>query len=65
VNGDNAHPLYRLLKKEAPGLLGSQAIKWNFTKFLIDRAGRVTKRYASTDAPDAIAKDVEALLEPR
>jgi glutathione peroxidase len=65
VNGDNAHPLYRLLKQEAPGLLGSQAIKWNFTKFLVDRAGRVTKRYASADAPAAIARDVEALLEPR
>lgn len=63
VNGDNAHPLYRHLKKEAPGLLGTRAIKWNFTKFLIDRAGRVTKRYASTDAPDVIAKDVEALLD--
>ncbi len=62
VNGENAHPLYRLLKREAPGILGSEAIKWNFTKFLVDREGHVVKRYASTDTPDEIAKDVEALL---
>ncbi|MFO1101385.1 MAG: glutathione peroxidase [Methylocystis sp.] len=62
VNGDNAHPLYRLLKHDAPGILGSEAIKWNFTKFLVDREGHVVKRYASTDTPDAIAKDIEALL---
>ena len=62
VNGENAHPLYRLLKREAPGILGSEAIKWNFTKFLVDREGHVVKRYASTDTPEQIAKDIEALL---
>ncbi len=62
VNGENAHPLYRLLKREAPGILGSEAIKWNFTKFLVDREGHVAKRYASTDTPEQIAKDIEALL---
>jgi len=62
VNGENAHPLYRLLKREAPGILGSEAIKWNFTKFLVDREGNVVKRYAPTDTPDEIGKDVEALL---
>jgi glutathione peroxidase len=62
VNGEKTHPLYRLLKHAAPGLLGSEAIKWNFTKFLIDRDGLVVKRYAPTDAPQAIGKDVEALL---
>ena len=62
VNGDNAHPLFRHLKSEAPGLLGSTAIKWNFTKFLIDRKGEVVKRYAPALAPEAIAADIEALL---
>ena len=62
VNGEHAHPLFRHLKKAAPGLLGSEAIKWNFTKFLIDRDGEVVKRYAPTLAPEAIAKDIEALL---
>ncbi len=62
VNGERAHPLYRLLKREAPGILGSEAIKWNFTKFLVDRKGHVVKRYASTETPDEIARDVEALL---
>ena len=62
VNGEHAHPLYRHLKKAAPGLLGSEAIKWNFTKFLISRDGEVVKRYAPTLAPEAIAKDIEALL---
>jgi glutathione peroxidase len=62
VNGENAHPLYRQLKHDAPGILGSETIKWNFTKFLVDREGHVVKRYASTDAPDEIAKDIEALL---
>ena len=62
VNGETAHPLYRLLKREAPGILGSEAIKWNFTKFLVDREGHVVKRYAPTDTPEQIAKDVEALL---
>jgi glutathione peroxidase len=62
VNGESAHPLYRLLKHEAPGLLGSEAIKWNFTKFLVDRDGKVVKRYAPTDTPQQIEKDVGALL---
>jgi glutathione peroxidase len=62
VNGDDAAPLYRHLKEEAPGILGSQAIKWNFTKFLVDRAGKVVKRYAPTTKPADIAKDIEKLL---
>jgi glutathione peroxidase len=62
VNGERAHPLYRYLKTEQKGLLGSEAIKWNFTKFLVDRQGRVVRRYASTEAPEKIGKDVEALL---
>ncbi len=62
VNGEDASPLFDWLKKEAPGLMGSKAIKWNFTKFLIDREGKVVRRYAPTDKPEAIAKDVEALL---
>ncbi|NLR40046.1 glutathione peroxidase [Novosphingobium sp. ERW19] len=62
VNGDGADPLYDWLKKEAPGILGSKAIKWNFTKFLIGRDGKVVRRYAPTDKPESIAKDIEALL---
>lgn len=62
VNGDGAHPLYTWLKKEKTGLLGIGAIKWNFTKFLIDREGNVIKRYAPTDSPESIGKDVAALL---
>ena len=62
VNGENAHPLYRFLKHAAPGILGSEAIKWNFTKFLINREGKVVKRYAPNDTPQAISKDIEALL---
>jgi glutathione peroxidase len=62
VNGDGAHPLYRWLKKEQPGVLGTQAIKWNFTKFLVDRSGRVVRRYAPTDTPEKIAGGVAALL---
>ncbi|WP_133364983.1 glutathione peroxidase [Qipengyuania sediminis] len=62
VNGANASPLFDWLKREAPGVLGTKAIKWNFTKFLIDRAGRVVKRYGPSDTPESIAKDVEALL---
>ena len=62
VNGDDAHPLYRWLTTEAPGILGSKAIKWNFTKFLIGRDGRVIKRYAPQDTPEKIAKDIEATL---
>jgi glutathione peroxidase len=62
VNGKAAHPLFQHLKKEAKGLLGSEAIKWNFTKFLIDRDGRVVRRYAPTDTPESIERDVVALL---
>jgi glutathione peroxidase len=62
VNGANAHPLYQWLTAEAPGLLGSKAIKWNFTKFLVGKDGRVLKRYAPQDAPEKLAKDIEAAL---
>lgn len=62
VNGAGAHPLYQWLKKEKSGLLGIGAIKWNFTKFLIDRQGRVIKRYAPTDKPESIEKDIVAAL---
>ena len=62
VNGEHAHPLYQYLKKAAPGLLGSEAIKWNFTKFLVNRQGEVTERYASATAPESIAQDIEKLL---
>ncbi|MDR3096032.1 MAG: glutathione peroxidase, partial [Paraburkholderia sp.] len=62
VNGANAHPLYKWLKGEAPGLLGIGRIKWNFTKFLVDRNGKVVKRYAPATKPDAIAADIEPLL---
>lgn len=62
VNGSGAHPLYQWLSKEAPGLLGSKAIKWNFTKFLVGRDGQVIKRYAPTDTPKSMAKDIEAVL---
>ncbi|OYX63893.1 MAG: glutathione peroxidase [Novosphingobium sp. 32-60-15] len=62
VNGAGADPLYEWLKAEAPGVLGTKAIKWNFTKFLIGRDGKVVRRYASTDKPESIAKDIEALL---
>ncbi|WP_424360999.1 glutathione peroxidase [Methylocystis parvus] len=62
VNGEKAHPLYKLLKHEAPGLLGSEAIKWNFTKFLVDKTGKVVKRYAPTDTPQSLEKDIEAAL---
>lgn len=62
VNGDHAHPLFRHLKREAPGVLGTQSVKWNFTKFLVGRDGRVLKRYAPTTKPADIASDIEALL---
>jgi glutathione peroxidase len=62
VNGAGAHPLYQWLKHEAPGLLGSEGIKWNFTKFLVGRDGRVLQRYAPMDAPAKLAKDIEAAL---
>jgi glutathione peroxidase len=61
VNGADTHPLYRFLKQAAPGLLGSEAIKWNFTKFLVDREGNVVRRYASADTPEKIDKDLRAL----
>jgi glutathione peroxidase len=62
VNGAQAHPLWKWLTAEAPGLLGSQAVKWNFTKFLVGRDGRVIRRYAPNDRPDAIARDIESAL---
>ena len=62
VNGDGAHPLYVQLKRAAPGLLGTQAIKWNFTKFLVDRNGTVVERYAPNVTPEKIAPDIERLL---
>jgi glutathione peroxidase len=62
VNGDGAHPLYKWLKREGKGILGSEAIKWNFTKFLVGRDGQVVKRYAPTDTPEKIGKDVQAQL---
>jgi glutathione peroxidase len=63
VNGESTHPLYRWLKRERKGVLGSEAIKWNFTKFLIGRDGQVVRRYAPTDTPEKIAPDIEALLD--
>jgi glutathione peroxidase len=62
VNGSKAAPLYQWLAAEAPGLLGSKAIKWNFTKFLVGRDGQVLKRYAPTDTPASLAGDIEAAL---
>ncbi len=64
VNGKETAPLYQYLKEQAPGLLGSQRIKWNFTKFLVDRDGRVIKRFAPTDAPRVIEQELAALLAP-
>ena len=62
VNGDDAAPIYKYLKDEAPGLLGSKAIKWNFTKFLVNRAGKVVKRYAPQTKPEELKQDIEKLL---
>ena len=62
VNGDTAHPLYQWLKQSARGVLGSEGIKWNFTKFLVDRSGNVKARYAPVTKPEQLAKDIEALL---
>ena len=62
VNGDGAHPLYAWLKRAAPGVLGSQSIKWNFTKFLIDRAGTKVTRFAPTDKPESLRDAIETLL---
>jgi glutathione peroxidase len=62
VNGAHAHPLYQWLKSQAPGILGSEGIKWNFTKFLINRQGEVVKRYAPLDKPASLAADISAVL---
>jgi glutathione peroxidase len=62
VNGPGAHPLFTWLKSEKAGVFGTEGIKWNFTKFLVDRSGRVVKRYASVDAPEKIDKELSALL---
>lgn len=62
VNGDNTHPLFTFLKSQAPGILGSKGIKWNFTKFLVNKEGKVIKRYAPTTKPEAIESDIEKLL---
>ena len=62
VNGEKAHPLFKALKQEAPGLLGTQAIKWNFTKFLADREHKVVRRYAPMEKPESLALDIEAVL---
>jgi glutathione peroxidase len=63
VNGDHAHPLFVQLKEAAPGVLGTQAIKWNFTKFLVGRDGTVLDRFAPSDTPDAIGKKIQAMLD--
>ena len=62
VNGPNTHPLYQHLKSQAPGLMGSEAIKWNFTKFLVDQSGKVHDRFAPTTKPEGIAPGIEKLL---
>ena len=62
VNGANAAPLYRYLKNQAKGLFGTEAVKWNFTKFLVDKSGNVIKRYAPTDTPESIEQDIAAIL---
>jgi glutathione peroxidase len=63
VNGQNANPVFSFLKKNAPGLLGTEAIKWNFTKFLVDRSGKVVDRFAPSTSPNQIANEIESLLE--
>jgi glutathione peroxidase len=62
VNGPATAPIYKYLKSEAPGLLGTEAVKWNFTKFFVDATGKVKKRYAPTETPEAIAKDLETQI---
>jgi glutathione peroxidase len=62
VNGDNTHPLYVYLKSEKPGILGSETIKWNFTKFLVDKEGKVIKRFGSSTSPESIEQDIEKIL---
>ncbi len=64
VNGDQAHPIFDFLKNEKPGLLGSKAIKWNFTKFIVDRYGKVVVRHAPTTSPVALTREIENLLKP-
>ncbi len=63
VNGANAHPLYKYLTTEKPGILGTEAIKWNFTKFLIDKTGEPVKRYGSADKPESLEADIEKVLK--
>lgn len=63
VNGENAHPLFKYIKHAAPGILGTEAIKWNFTKFLVDRKGQVVRRYGSAEDPASIAKDIQKALQ--
>jgi glutathione peroxidase len=62
VNGNSAHPLYQFLKQSQPGILGSEGIKWNFTKFLVDRTGQVCRRYGSMDKPESIEPEIQSLL---
>jgi glutathione peroxidase len=62
VNGDKADPVFQWLKREAPGMLGSETIKWNFTKFLVGRDGHVIKRYAPNEEPENLRRDIEAAL---
>jgi glutathione peroxidase len=62
VNGDNAHPLYKFLKEQAPGVLGTEGIKWNFTKFLVNKDGKVVERYAPQTKPEDLVGDIEKLL---
>lgn len=63
VNGENAHPLFKYIKHAAPGFLGTEAIKWNFTKFLVDRQGQLVRRYGSADDPARIAIDIQKILQ--
>ena len=63
VNGRHAHPLFEHLKSTQPGVLGTEAIKWNFTKFLVDRQGQVIKRYAPTETPESLSQEIEHLLQ--
>ena len=62
VNGANAHPLFKLLKAAAPGLLGTEAIKWNFTKFLVEKGGGIVRRYPPSAEPESLAREIEGLL---
>ena len=63
VNGENSHPLFKFLKHAAPGILGTEAIKWNFTKFLVDRNGEVIRRYGSAEDPASIANGIQKALQ--